>query len=145
MDDWAYVKTNKVSCTGTVQNIIRLPFLVLAFVWRKKIPQSIPRTKRIKFIRNSGDSNRFGAILDFSLYSDFSSFVRRHILFVSLQSCAILCIDFGFFRGKIQQGRKTLKTFTDLKNISALNQPTTVDIITSIFSPRQMLRKFMNY
>lgn len=75
---------NKSSYTQTVQNIIitfcgRLPFLVLAFIWWQKIPQSIPRAKRIEFIRNSGDSNRFGAILDFSLYSNFPSFPRRHI------------------------------------------------------------------
>lgn len=86
---------NKSSYTRTVQNIIitfceRLPFLVLAFIWRKKISQSIPRAKRIEFIRNSGDSNRFGAILDFSLYSNFPSFPRRHTLFAALLSCAIL-------------------------------------------------------
>ena len=68
---------------------------------------------------------------------------------------AILCLqpychaqffrnDFSFFRAKMRQGQ-TLKAFRGLKNISVLHQPTPIDIITSVFSPRQMLRKFMNY
>ena len=60
-------------------------------------------------------------------------------------SCAILRHNFRFFAGKSSKGAKTLKAFTKLRNSSALIQPTTIDIITSVFSPRQILRKFMNY
>lgn len=95
-----YMKTNHLIAYEQLSRMIikRLPFLVLAFIWRKKIPQSIPRDKRIEFIRNSSDSDRFRGILDFSLYSNFLSTARRHIFFLLyVQSCANSSVDVFVF------------------------------------------------
>lgn len=80
-----------------------LPFFIFSFVRRKNLPQSIPRTKRIKFVRHRRQWSPLRGILQRTLYPDFLLFqADRHFLF---QSCATLL--WRFFRGKNLPGESS--------------------------------------
>lgn len=94
--DWqTNIKIAMVAC---------LPFFIFSFVRRKNLPQSIPRTKRIKFVRHRGQWSPLRGILQRSLYPNFLPVqTDRHVL---LQSCATTAQRFfgDFFAGKIFPG-----------------------------------------
>lgn len=121
--------------------VICLPFFIFSFVRRKNLPQSIPRTKRIEFVRHRGQWSPFRGILQRSLYPDFLLFqTDRHVSFL-FQSCATL--PWRLFRGKNLPGKSSEQNAKRLQRSIWTLKPRRLKQTSLLYA--SALVKFINY